>query len=308
MSFSISRSLLKLTSVESELPSNHLILCRPLLFLPSVFPSVQLFLLRAHSPAGGPSAACRGCTWTFVDLWAPSQRVGHHQCLLPSAFSRRRHSLTEVKLMAWGRTAVSGENPCWMEAFLLQRLSSLQRLGNSPSTGLPAAPSPTQRARGAATQMALCSVCLLMVNTQLFAGTCIILLKQLVAQQTLGTRRLHTPRLQFFPGDPRKCVNFEVAQTELDLLLRCVGSRHCGEWGPLHTVLKLTRWFSSQLPELVSLAFTYVNIHTILRMQHFKILRSYYSPAVHRVLWHPALFLIAQEVVWLRSDSLNHGL
>ena len=100
-----------------------------------------------------------------------------------------------------------------MEAFLLQRPSSFQRLGNSPSAGLPAAPSPTQRARGAATQMALRSVCLLMVNTQLFAGTCIVLLKQLVAQQTLGTRRLHTPRLQFFPGDPRKCVNFEMAQS-----------------------------------------------------------------------------------------------
>ena len=38
-----SQSLLKLTSVESVMPSNHLILCRPLLLLPSIFPSIRVF-------------------------------------------------------------------------------------------------------------------------------------------------------------------------------------------------------------------------------------------------------------------------
>ena len=42
LSFTISLSLLKLMSTESVMPSNHLILCRPLLFLPSVFPSIIL--------------------------------------------------------------------------------------------------------------------------------------------------------------------------------------------------------------------------------------------------------------------------
>ena len=37
-SFTISRSLPKLMSIESVMPSNHLILCRPLLLLPSIFP------------------------------------------------------------------------------------------------------------------------------------------------------------------------------------------------------------------------------------------------------------------------------
>ena len=37
-----SRSSLKLTSIESMMPSNHLILCRPLLLLPSIFPSIRL--------------------------------------------------------------------------------------------------------------------------------------------------------------------------------------------------------------------------------------------------------------------------
>ena len=43
LSFTVSRSLLKLMSVESVMPSNHLILCFPLLLLPSVFPSTRVF-------------------------------------------------------------------------------------------------------------------------------------------------------------------------------------------------------------------------------------------------------------------------
>ena len=42
-SFALSQSLLKLMSIESVIPSNHLILCRPLLLLPSVFPSIRVF-------------------------------------------------------------------------------------------------------------------------------------------------------------------------------------------------------------------------------------------------------------------------
>ena len=39
----ISWSLLKFMSIESVMPSNHLILCRPLLFPPSIFPSIRVF-------------------------------------------------------------------------------------------------------------------------------------------------------------------------------------------------------------------------------------------------------------------------
>ena len=38
-----SRSWLKLISIESVMPSNHLILCRPLLLPPSIFPSIRVF-------------------------------------------------------------------------------------------------------------------------------------------------------------------------------------------------------------------------------------------------------------------------
>ena len=43
LSFTISQSLLKVTSIESVMPSNHFILCRPLLLLPSIFPSIRVF-------------------------------------------------------------------------------------------------------------------------------------------------------------------------------------------------------------------------------------------------------------------------
>ena len=43
LSFTISRFLLKLTFIESVMPSNHLVLCCPLLLLPSVFPSIRVF-------------------------------------------------------------------------------------------------------------------------------------------------------------------------------------------------------------------------------------------------------------------------
>ena len=41
--FTISQSLLKFVSIESVVLSNHLILCRPLLLLPSIFPSIRVF-------------------------------------------------------------------------------------------------------------------------------------------------------------------------------------------------------------------------------------------------------------------------
>ena len=43
LSFTISQGLLKLMSFESVMPFNHIILCRPLLLLPSIFPSIRIF-------------------------------------------------------------------------------------------------------------------------------------------------------------------------------------------------------------------------------------------------------------------------
>ena len=54
LSMTNSWSLLKLTSIELVMPSNHLILCHPLLLLPSIFPSIRVFsnesVLRIRRP------------------------------------------------------------------------------------------------------------------------------------------------------------------------------------------------------------------------------------------------------------------
>ena len=43
LSITNSQSLLKFMSIKSVMPSNHLILCHPLLLLPSIFPSIRVF-------------------------------------------------------------------------------------------------------------------------------------------------------------------------------------------------------------------------------------------------------------------------
>jgi len=59
--FTIPWSLLKLMSIELMMPSNHLILCHPLVLLPSVFPSIRIFsnesALRIRWPNIGASAS-----------------------------------------------------------------------------------------------------------------------------------------------------------------------------------------------------------------------------------------------------------
>ena len=48
------RSLLRLMSIESVMPSNHLILCHPLLLLPSIFPSIRVFSSESALPIRWP--------------------------------------------------------------------------------------------------------------------------------------------------------------------------------------------------------------------------------------------------------------
>ena len=50
-----SRSLLKLMSIESVMPSNNLNLCRPLLLLPSIFPRIRVFSNESVLSSGGQS-------------------------------------------------------------------------------------------------------------------------------------------------------------------------------------------------------------------------------------------------------------
>ena len=55
LSFTISQSLLRLMSIEWVMPSNHLILCCPLLFLPAISPSVRSLPMSRLFTSGGQS-------------------------------------------------------------------------------------------------------------------------------------------------------------------------------------------------------------------------------------------------------------
>ena len=55
LSITNSQSLLKLMSIKSVMPSNYLILCRPLLLLPSIFPAARSFPMSQFFASGGQS-------------------------------------------------------------------------------------------------------------------------------------------------------------------------------------------------------------------------------------------------------------
>ena len=66
LSITNSQSLLKLMSIDSVTPSNHLILCCPFLFPPSIFPSIRVFSSESVPPIRWPKY------WSFSRSISPS--------------------------------------------------------------------------------------------------------------------------------------------------------------------------------------------------------------------------------------------
>ena len=66
LSFTVSQSLLKLMSIELVMPSSHLILSRPLLLLPSIFPSIRVFFSELNLRIRWPKY------WSFSFSISPS--------------------------------------------------------------------------------------------------------------------------------------------------------------------------------------------------------------------------------------------
>ena len=66
LSITNSRSLPKLMSIESVMPSSHLILCRPLLLMPSIFPSIRVFSNESVLHIRGPKY------WSFSFKISPT--------------------------------------------------------------------------------------------------------------------------------------------------------------------------------------------------------------------------------------------
>ena len=72
LSITNSRNLLKLMSIESVIPSNHLILCCPLLLLPSIFPRIRVFSYESVLRIRWPKY------WSFIFSISPSNEHSIH--------------------------------------------------------------------------------------------------------------------------------------------------------------------------------------------------------------------------------------
>ena len=91
LSITNSRSLLKLMSIESVMPSNHRILCRPLLLLPSVFPSIRVFSSESVLPIRWPKY------WSFsLSSVLPMNIQGWFPLGLTSLISLQSKALSRV--------------------------------------------------------------------------------------------------------------------------------------------------------------------------------------------------------------------
>ena len=69
LSITSSQSFHKLMSIQSVMPSNHLILCRPYLFLPSIFPSIRIFSSESAHRIKWPKY------WSFSFSISPSNGI-----------------------------------------------------------------------------------------------------------------------------------------------------------------------------------------------------------------------------------------
>ena len=82
LSITISWSSLRLMSIESVMPSSHLILCHPLLLLPPIPPSIRSFSNESTLPWGGQStgaSALASFLLTKSQGWSPSEWTGSNQ-------------------------------------------------------------------------------------------------------------------------------------------------------------------------------------------------------------------------------------
>ena len=104
LSLTNSQSLLKLRSIELVMPFNHLILCRPLLFLPSIFPASGSFQMSQLFKSGGQRTGFSASTSVLpmnTQDWSPLGWTGWIS-LLPKGLSRVFSNTTVQKHQFFG--------------------------------------------------------------------------------------------------------------------------------------------------------------------------------------------------------------
>ena len=110
LSITNSQSLLKLMSIESVMPSNHLILCCHLLLFPSIFTDIRLFPMSQFFPSGGQSIGVPASAsilpmniqcWFPLGLtgWISLQSKGHSRVF--SNTTVQKHPFFGAQLSLW---------------------------------------------------------------------------------------------------------------------------------------------------------------------------------------------------------------
>ena len=101
LSITNSRSPPKSMSIESVMPSNHLILCCPLLLLPAIFPSIRVFSKSQFFPSGGQNFGVLGSASVLpvnIQDWFP---LFSHPFLLPCLHPYTHAHTHSLKIFTW---------------------------------------------------------------------------------------------------------------------------------------------------------------------------------------------------------------
>ena len=114
LSSTISQSLLKLISIESVMPFNHLILCHPLLLLSSIFPSIGSFPMSQLFPTCGQSIGASASASVLpinIQGWFPLGWTGLISLLsrLSRVFSSttvQKHQFFDTKPSLWSSSQI----------------------------------------------------------------------------------------------------------------------------------------------------------------------------------------------------------
>ena len=120
LSITNSQSLLKLMSVELGMPSNHLILCRPLLLLPSMFPSIRVFSNESALPISWPKYWSFNISPSNDYLGLVSFRIDWSISLLAKGLSRVFSNIALQKHQFFG-AHVSLESNSHFHKWLLEK-------------------------------------------------------------------------------------------------------------------------------------------------------------------------------------------
>ena len=114
LSITNSQSLLKLLSIESVMPANHLFLCHPLLLLPSVFPSIRVFSNESTLRMSWPKY------WSFSFSISPSNE---HSGLISFRMDWLDHLPVQGTLKSLLQHHSSKALILWCSAFFIGQLS-----------------------------------------------------------------------------------------------------------------------------------------------------------------------------------------